>query len=539
MAVSGRVETRILRVRTTDDGGVIREFEFDQAHWYLVTDRHPQIEFLVQGHHLAGAGGKNEELGQLGHVAEEDPSVPTWVTWHLGKLLSRERRMGGFAYPLRVPENHALRCYVVPVKLLEPEDYLAMVQEVEQESGKPALWDARRVNPRAWVERRRLGIRPYVESLLQQLSDEMGAARSLSRVPLEPVVGPGRRLIPPPEQALVARWASRRMHHVAVAIDHIASTMQRELGLSRESMPSGRKRPLEEERRHLEKLRVELRVARARMAAYVKSDQLGAPFAFGPLAQRDHRLRRLLGVFDPSRREIPMTARQRSWSRMSPTTFNDLFERWGAVWIVQQLRAMGFTGDSPETVGADRLRAARWRLARGEVRVTMDYEAHPPMLGYEGLPPVDERRETAIEWIARQHMVNPERPIFGTESHASPDYLLRFEGPGGKALAVGDATLADPDWHPEKSDDNKVTVVAGYRRSLFWWTGDEVVPCDPMGAFALFLGPPEQWSAFENHPKAPDVWLICPRPRGDDELAAARFRRFIERLLERVSLPGN
>jgi len=81
-------------------------------------------------------------------------------------------------------------------------------------------------------------------------------------------------------------------------------------------------------------------------------------------------------------------------------------------------------------------------------------------------------------------------------------------------------------------------VVAGYRRSLFWWTGAEVVPCDPMGAFALFLGPPERWSALENHPKGPDVWLICPRPRGDDELAAARFRRFIERLLERVDPTG-
>ncbi|HEY8206803.1 MAG TPA: hypothetical protein VIG99_04930 [Myxococcaceae bacterium] len=527
------METRILRVRTTDEAGVQNEVDFDETRLYLVTDEHPELQFLVEGLPLMGRSGE-QRFGEIEQVLGHNPSGQSWFNWTLGEVLSKERRMGAFAYPLVAPKGQALRCYVVPTRLLDGDDYLEMVREVEQESGKPVLWDARRTAPRTWVERQRLGLRPQVDSLVQLLTTEVAAASSLARAPLEPIVGPGRRMVPPPEQALVARWASRRMHHIAVALEHVQYAARREETLRNEPMPKERRKSLDEERRHLDGLRDQLRRARRRVAAFVRPDHLGAPFSFGPLAQRDHRLRRLLAAFDPSYREIPVSTRRHSWSRLPQTTFNDLFERWGAVWIVQQLRALGFAGGPPETSGVDRLWSARWRMARGDVQITLDYEAHPQLLTFDGLPLVSERRESAIEWAARQYMLNPDRPIFGTEQAASPDYLLRFEGPRGRTLAVGDATLADPKWHDPNDEHNKVNKVAGYRRTLFWWTGAEVIPCDPLGAFALYPGPPDQWTALESVPRGRDVWLIAPRPRGDDVPAAARFRQFIERMLERV-----
>jgi hypothetical protein len=81
--------------------------------------------------------------------------------------------------------------------------------------------------------------------------------------------------------------------------------------------------------------------------------------------------------------------------------------------------------------------------------------------------------------------------------------VLRVRGPGGAAMAIGDACLADPVHHQEK--DAKAHIVNYYRRSMFWRTEDRVVGCDPHGAFVLLPGPPEGWADLETKTRALDV----------------------------------
>ncbi len=519
---------RIHRVRITTSDAVqeVRPFAPDDC--YVITDRHPYLEFEVEGPPLTPA--------RTGKYPTFEPVPVTtgiyWQKWTLGGQLSHDRRMGRFELPLKAPADVVLQCYVVPEKLLGVADLWAMSEDVEREIDRPAAWDpspGSRVH--SWIHESNSPRSPSIANLLTAVRHELASARSLRRdPPCEPGRG-GRTLVRVPEVALVSQWAIRRGAALARAEERMAA---QQLELRRRTTEHGPQKRVDNHVQALaecERLLDELRVLRPQVMYLVDHDELRTPAPFGPILQRNHRLRSLLVAFSPPVSEI-VSERVSSLSRYPPVSLNDLFECWGAVWVVAQLRNCGFTRQTYLALGNETLDGCTWTLRRGDVEIHVDYEPHPALLDFTGLPPLDDRTIQAVEWASARQYVSHERPLFGSEARCSPDYVLRLRGPRGATMAIGDACLADPAHHQEK--DSKAHVLQAYRRTILWRTDDRIVRCDPHGAFVLLPGPAEGWTELEAHTRALDVWHFYPQPRSADP-NCPRFARFIERLLERVT----
>lgn len=529
--------TMIHRVRLHDgDGGYI-DREYDQKMWYLVSDKASYLELEVVGPPLQLAA----ESGALGGLASVSMQVwsnnePYWQKWEFGPHVSEERRKGGFELKLRVPKGGVLRCYIVPSKLLSVVDVWSMVEAVEQELGRPVGWDPdRQIAIRSWIQLVSRGEVSMVSLLLEAVSEELGAARSLRRDPIEEIDATGA-LRSAPECGLVSAWAVRRgaeLEHARVRIEQDISYYGRRRS---EHMPVKRIDPTEQQWRTAEEQLERTRELAGTVRGHIVRDELDTPVTFGAATQRDYRLRKLLRAFAPLSSEVLSAEEGADWSRLPPVTINRLFEYWGAVWLVRQIRSLGFEGSADLTLGADVLAGATWTLQRQDVRIVLDYEPHPARLNFSQLPPVDERLESSIEWAIKRQFVDEQRTIFGSRDECSPDYVLRIEGPGGRVLAVGDASLADPEFHPTARDD-KVAKVARYRNSLYWWAGARAHSCHALGSFVLLPGPTVRWSQYRANSREQDVWLLCPRPSAMDDPTSQVFTAFLEHLLDGVLAP--
>lgn len=523
--------TRIQRVRTSHEC----EWTFDETVWYVITDERPFLEFEVWGRPLVAVASREERrVDGLERVADVNEGH-FWQRWMLAEQLARDRRMGGFELPLKVPKGVVLRCYVVPSKLLDVTDFLSMIEDVQAELNRPVAWDPDRERRlRSWI---REGVASRVSMrtlLLDDVREELVVAQSLRR---SPVLEPGRRrgvMDPSPENALVSHWGARRGENLTEAIAQLERELPEHRRRSREHAPEKRKgssEALTSMTRELD----ELRALRSRVLHHVAVRELGAPIMFGPLAQRDHRFRRLLRAFAPPSSEVVSESESR-WSRFPPVSLNGLFECWGAVWIIHQLRQLGFVGRADMAIGRDAVESCAWNLERDDIRVTLDYEPHPELLDFGSVPPIHEREQSANEWAAARQLSDAARTLFGSQARCSPDYVLRIQGPRGHCLAVGDACLADPAHHQDVQTSKPATVES-YRRSIYWWVNDHLQACDPLGGFVLFPGPPSGWDALMRQVRHKDVWFVCPKPRGADEHARQQFRAFVERLIDKVSSP--
>lgn len=529
MAVTRSTGTaaRIHRVRitTADDVQEIRPFRPDDC--YVITDRHPYLEFEVEGPPLTAATTERKSP-TFERVLSTDGVY--WQKWLLGGTLSADRRMGRFELPLKAPAGLVLRCYVIPAKLLGVADLWSMSEDVQRELDYPAAWEpdpSSRV--RSWVKEGRTAPRSRMADLLNTVRHELASARSLRRVPpCEP--GPhGLKCVP--EVALVSQWAQRRGAELAQMetrlIDQIAALSRRRA----EHSPTKRLNDYIEALDERERLLADLRSLRPQVMYLIDRDELYMPIPLGPIVQRDYRLRGLLVAFSPPVSEL-VSDQVSAWSHYPPVSLNHLFECWGSVWLVDQLRHLGFTGQADLAIGIDKLNGCSWQLRRGAFEVVVDYEPHPAQLDFETLPPIEERDSTAVEWAISRQYTTPERPLFGSENCCSPDYVLRIRGPGGFALAIGDACLADPGHH--QADDAKAHVLKGYRRTILWRVDDRIVRCDPFGAFVLLPGPAASWANLESKLRPLDVWHFYPRPRAADS-TYPQFAQFIDRLLRRVA----
>jgi hypothetical protein len=523
--------TKILRVRTYGPDGTPHEHEFDPGIYYIVDDRKPEIDYLVEGQNLA----PKPPFGEFQHVEKPfDPSVPTWRRWSFGQDQSRRRRLGVVEAPLKVPKDITLRCYLIPQKLVSPPDFWAMVADIEEETDRQVAWDTTEPQShsrRSWISGK-VSEQTLTAELCRAVERELLAAHGLVRHPISEPAAIGRGEQRVPELAIVSHWAVRRVTQLRDRIERLTESIVHYDGRLRERPPEARASDITEKRSAAVQLRATAESVARRASALMRREDLPTPVAFTALAQREPRLRSLLSAFAPPRSEMAGVSPSK-WSTYSPITLNDLFERWGAVWMARQLRALGFQGPPPEATGGDDLTGARWSFRRGSVEIHLDYEPHPRLLELTGVPTISERREPAARTAARAQISDPDRPLCALENSASsPDYVLRVTGPRGARLAVGDASLADPahngDSPPKFSEINK------YRSSIHWWTNGGLLSCDRLGSFLVLPGPPEIWRAVEGKFDRNDLWLIAPLPRGRDGPAKAAFAHFITLLVSHV-----
>lgn len=520
MAV-GKTEIEAVRVAGTDGVGV--EYGWRPNTWYIVRDDCPYLDVLIRGGPALAAKGETK----LKILSEPAPDGAKWQRWDLEADLAWRRRFGEVSLSLKAPKHCTLRCYVVPAMLLSYRDVIAMVEDIEAELGVAAAWDVINERPeRSWSRRNDYGRSMSPSELAGLVDEELQAALSVRRDPFFELGPQSRRGLPLAENAIVSHWAMRRQGQLKDAGGYVRSELESLGSKAARKNPEQRQKRIEDGIRQLSSLDNRLTDLSGTLTHLRHDAELTTVVYPSPLFQRDYRLRRLLRAFAPRVSES-LSEVESSRSHYPPVYLNSLWELWGAVWLVKQLRLMGFEGTC-STDAADAVRSCSWRLQRDDIVAELDYEPVPVFVDYERLPPAHDRDLPALEWAARNQVLDPDRPFLGTESKCSPDYMIRIATPLGRSLMVGDACLASPKHHGKGTDkgNSKPHTVERYRRTLGWAVEGQVVRCHSMGGFVLFPTRASEWTDFERMPGAGDITLLCPNPH-DDADASRRFTKLL------------
>jgi hypothetical protein len=518
--------TTILAVRVGAPDGTATEYPWDPDAWYIVRDDCPFLDVLVDGYAIRAV----DTHVQLPARDEPGPDGASWQRWDLASDLARERRLGEMVLPLKVPKGCWLRCYVIPTRLLGLSDVIQMIDDIEVELGTAVAWERSAHHPERVWSRRKQGDASAPEQLLVLVEEELRAARSIRYQPFVELGPHARRGLPLPENAVVSHWAARRLGQLREAERLIGARVDEAMRLQKHRKAPKRVQRIQEEVDRLTGLTQGVEALRTDVSPLVIQAELSTPLSPGPSYQRDHRLRRLLRAFAAPAVEIisPIEAPRSSYP---PVRLNRLWELWGAVWLANRLRALGFEGGATPR-GAEGLLSCTWVLRRNEIEIELDYEPDPALVDHAALPAAHERVIPALEWASTQQELDADRPFLGLEERCSPDYLLRISTPQARALVVGDACLATPEFHGTGQAKAKPHTVEHYRRTLGWVVDGSVVRCHPMGGFVVFPPPESSWSAFEQLDDVRDCSLLAPSP-GQEVSSHAR----LENLLSAV-LPG-
>ncbi|KRP89230.1 hypothetical protein AOQ73_26790 [Bradyrhizobium pachyrhizi] len=519
-----------MRVKGAD--GIDVEHPWDPKLWYLIGDDYPYVDVLIKGIPI--------EARDATRLAPRDDPAPEgrkWQRWDLRAELARQRRLGEVSLELKIPKNHALRCYVIPTQILKYPDVIAIVEDIEAELGVPAAWDVITERPdRSWSRRNEAGQTIAPSELVELVEEELRAAHSIRRDPFTELGPRSRRDIPLGENAIVSHWAMRRQNQLRKAAELVATMLDALRSKRARSNPEGRERGFVEETERLFAVERRLSELIGSLSTLSNGVELATMFYPTPLFQRDHRLRRLLRAFAPRVSEA-LSSVASSRSHYPPMFLNRLWELWGAVWLAKQLRGLGFAGNCT-TEPTNAFNACSWRLERQGITIELDYEPDPVVVDYAHLPPAHDRVLPTLEWAARHQDLDPDRPFLGTEARCAPDYILRITTPQARALIVGDACLASPQHHGKGTDKSgsKPYSVERYRRTLGWAVDNQIIRCHPMSGFVLFPPPATAWTDYEKIPGAGDCTLLCPSPHGDPE-ASRRLERLLATVTPEVMAP--
>ncbi|SEM44613.1 hypothetical protein SAMN04515666_111173 [Bosea lupini] len=508
MAVKSAI---IETVRVWGADGVGMKYPWKAGVWYLIRDDYPYLDILTRGSQAYSKG--DIKLEPRDEASEEGTQ---WQRWNLEPELARKRRLGEISLALNLPKDCTLRCYVVPSSLLSYRDVVTMVEDIEEELGFAAAWDMLAERPERSWSRHGGHLRSNMPAeAIRVVEEEFLAALAIRRDPFtEP--GPRSRIHSPlAENAIVSHWAARRSGQLRDVIETTSSKLKQQLAKSDRNSPLKRQERIDAAVARLTTIMQRLVELRSVLARLVVDIELGTSVYPSPLFQRDHRLRLLLRVFAPPTSQA-LSEIESPRSHYPPVFLNDLWEIWGAVWIVKELRRLGFSGFC-STASAGLARGCSWRLSRGDIVLELDFEPEPVLVDFANIPPVHERNVPALEWAARHQEIDSQFPFLGTEEKCSPDYLLRITTPARNTLLVGDACLASAKHHGKKTADAKPYAVERYRRTIGWSVEDRVVRCHPLGGFVVFPSPASAWAAFERLPGASDCTLLCPSPNGDPE----------------------
>lgn len=517
-------------VRVMGEDGLPAEFEWQSGTWYTIRDDCPYLDILVMGN-LAQA----VEKGRLQKLNDAAPEGGTWQRWSFETEMSLHRRFGEISLPLKVPEDTILRCYIVPTALLRYPDVIAMIEDIEAELGVDATWAVIEQRPdRSWSRRGNTGDRIAVPELIKHVRDELRFAHSIRRSPFAELGPRSRRDIPLPENALVSHWAAKRLGMLRRSEDAVIEERKLQEERAQRHNPENRQKNIDASVERLTGLLLEVSELTGMLARLCNEAELQTKIYPGPTFQRDYRLRHLMRAFAPRLSEAISTV-ESARSHYPPIYLNRLWELWGAVWLAKEFRRWGFAGSCLLNAG-DELHSCSWRLQREGVVLELDYEAHPTFIKYADVPPVHERRMPILEWAALHQEFDEERPYLGAEEKSSPDYLIRITTPTGRFLLVGDACLADPEYHGLKKSHPKPLTVEDYRQTIGWISEDGIVRCHPLGGFVLFPPPSDSWGRLQQIQGARDCTLFCPSPLGD-ETVGARLAGLLSAIAPGIPVP--
>jgi hypothetical protein len=524
--------------------GEVQEREYSPDTWYVISDSEPKLEFEVYGQKMQPES--TQESGQkpeiFGPTKETPEGSPFWQTWNLGERVSSDRMLGTYELPLKVPKGTTLRCYVVPAKILTVTHIWKMIEEIQSETRRPVIWNpSSDTATRSWL-REFPEVQPTtVHLLVEEVKREIAHANALrSSPPLE--FDPLRGTRPIPEMAIVPIWARRRISHLELQAQFVSDEAVLPSRVLRPRAKKPHSTSSEKEEATLASLRNELQRVIRLVKAHLGSAALeGHAFSLGPAAQRDHRIRGLAKALAPPRSQT-LSDIVASWSSLPALTVNRLFERWSAIWIVAALRSLGFASKLVFAIGASTLRSAQWFFEKGDIRITLDYEPRPRELDFGGLPPIAARSVDAVTWAMKRSAQDDERPFCASGAKSSPDLVLRIEWPGGRSMAIGDATLADPRYAgPTRAEPNRTFAKADtldkYRKTIFWRAGADVVECHRMGAFAIVAGSGKEWELTQRQAGERDMWLFCLTPGENVGDAERQFEAFVKLLTSRPTQP--
>jgi hypothetical protein len=507
--------TIIEAVGVAGSGGSRVEYPWEPKTWYLIRDDCPYLDVLIRGFPAQAKG--DTKLEDLSETARDGAK---WQRWNLETELARQRRLGEMSLALKVPKDCTLRCYVVPTSLLSYRDVIAMVEDIEAELGVDAAWDTITERPdRSWSRRSEGGRLATPTKLVGLVDDELRAAFAVRRDPFSELGPQSRRGLPLAENAVVSHWAMRRHGQLRESAASVATELKSLRSKGARRNPEGRQKRIAEETTRLVALERKITDLTGALARLSDDLELMTVVFPSPVFQRDYRLRQLLRAFAPRISEA-LSSVESSRSHFPPVFLNDLWELWGAIWLVKEFRRLGFEGTC-STDTANLLKSCSWHLKRDGIEVDLDYEPEPVFVDYDRLPAAHDRDMPALEWAARNQDNDVNRPFFGTELRCSPDYIIRItvSEAKSKTLMVGDACLASARHHgrgPDKSGAKPYTV-ENYRRTLGWATEKQIVRCHPMGGFVVFPSPATAWEGFQRLPGAGDCTLLCPSPQGDPE----------------------
>lgn len=513
-------------------GGARARTALAPTHLYSVWDDRP---FLLIGFADHGEADLAERCKTHQHIVPHDQSqhgAPPrgserwWALYPVASsrtTVGEERRYGRIDVELTAPMAVSFACVVHPRKYFTPSTFRRMLDEIRDHFGWSIEWDS----PASPVHSGTFGVsgEDAVERLVANIQQELQGVRQWLRVLQRD--GDAAAAFAP-EARLVAAWQTRRAKVLRTQIARQEVFLANAVaGSGGRALPEKR---LQDVALSAERARLALRdlmglAARQRLAH--------GPFALSPRMQRDHRLRRLLRAFAPTRRERWSDVVSGEPSELPPLKAADVFEYWCAAVLANAARECGWAlegqegrSDQPDG-GVPVFHQSTFR--KDDCRLTICFQPDVAETQARSVDFVDVRGQQGVEAVAARRGDVDGLVAYGKET---PDFaLLLVLADGRRAFAIGDAALTDP---ARGGPREKIERMIRYRDRIAWRASGRTHRCQETCTFVMFPGPQSTWDGVLA-PVPCDSVVLCADPAADPDLAVARRFAALMEHLERAA----
>jgi len=506
MAIKPEVKLLAVRYGTPEEQcvldypaeGIIPVSDESQFIDLLCTGQRPQIQ------DKSGEDKKNwkDAITERDETQEEGK----WYRFKLEHAFKTYPLLTTVEIPFKVPKNTALRLYLVPSRVFSVADIQAMLEDIREELKVDAAW-----NPSSPHGRSIVTVNPssfeLEDALLRAVEVELNAAGLVRRMPYCEL----NQRVPLPENAIVSHWALKRISDLkSLSAEAARNAAAQELRAANSPNDKREEEAKKEAARYRDLAQEAMRLL-SRAARHIDPAELNTPLPFGPAAQRDHRLRRLLRAFAAPSMELP-TAQPGREASYPISKYGSIYELWCAVAMVKRLRRAGFSVDLIQATPGIKSRAYQWRCALNDLMITLDFEPLTVPLRFENIPPA--RRRSVPAWQHEVQATLQPGQFFSCSGKCTPDYLIRIEKKDSATLLVGDASAVNTvDVMGEDSAERKTAKVSEYVRNMGWVRNENVfLRPSPLGGFALHPGAQSAWDDMPVNPSGPDVAVFGFHP---------------------------